>query len=111
MAYLAHTSVSTTAAGAIPSLARWPERDHPAAHRRRSGCHDRAVAAGPGRGHRRGGGAQRHPASSALVFLILLANDKPVLGPWTNNRAQNWIGGLVVWAVTTFSLVSLVTTF
>ena len=48
---------------------------------------------------------------SALVFLILLANDKPVLGPWTNNRAQNWIGGLVVWAVTTFSLAPLVTTF
>ena len=48
---------------------------------------------------------------SALVFLILLANDKPVLGPWTNNSAQNWIGGLVVWAVTTFSLAPLVTTF
>ena len=48
---------------------------------------------------------------SALIFLILLANDKPVLGPWTNNRAQNWIGGLVVWAVTTFSLAPLVTTF
>jgi Mn2+/Fe2+ NRAMP family transporter len=48
---------------------------------------------------------------SALVFLILLVNDKPVLGPWTNNSAQNWIGGLVVWAVTTFSLAPLVTTF
>jgi Mn2+/Fe2+ NRAMP family transporter len=48
---------------------------------------------------------------SALVFLILLANDKPVLGPWANNTAQNWIGGLIAWAVTTFSLAPLVTTF
>jgi Mn2+/Fe2+ NRAMP family transporter len=48
---------------------------------------------------------------SALIFLILLANDKPVLGPWTNSTAQNWIGGLIVWVVTTFSLAPLVTTF
>ena len=48
---------------------------------------------------------------SALVFLILLANDKPILGPWTNGRAQNWIGGLVAWIVLTFSLAPLVTTF
>lgn len=48
---------------------------------------------------------------SALVFLILLANDKPVLGPWTNSVAANWVGGVVVWAVTTFSLAPLVTTF
>jgi NRAMP (natural resistance-associated macrophage protein)-like metal ion transporter len=48
---------------------------------------------------------------SALVFLILLANDKPVLGPWTNSTAQNWIGGVIAWAVTTFSLAPLVTTF
>lgn len=26
---------------------------------------------------------------SALIFLVLLANDKPVLGPWTNNSGQN----------------------
>jgi Mn2+/Fe2+ NRAMP family transporter len=48
---------------------------------------------------------------SALIFLILLANDKPVLGPWTNNTAQNWAGGVIVWVVTTFSLAPLVTTF
>jgi Mn2+/Fe2+ NRAMP family transporter len=48
---------------------------------------------------------------STLVFLILLANDKPVLGPWTNNTAQNWVGGVIVWTVTTFSLAPLVTTF
>jgi Mn2+/Fe2+ NRAMP family transporter len=48
---------------------------------------------------------------SALIFLILLANDKPVLGPWTNSTAQNWAGGVIVWVVTTFSLAPLVTTF
>jgi hypothetical protein len=48
---------------------------------------------------------------SALVFLILLANDKPILGPWINSRTQNWIGGLIAWIVLTFSLAPLVTTF
>jgi hypothetical protein len=48
---------------------------------------------------------------SALVFLILLANDKPILGPWINSRAQNWLGGLIAWIVLTFSLAPLVTTF
>jgi Mn2+/Fe2+ NRAMP family transporter len=48
---------------------------------------------------------------SALVFLILLANDKPVLGPWTNSTAQNWIAGVIAWTVLTFSLAPLVTTF
>jgi Mn2+/Fe2+ NRAMP family transporter len=48
---------------------------------------------------------------SALVFLILLANDKPVLGPWSNTIAQNWIGAVVAWIVLTFSLAPLVTTF
>jgi Mn2+/Fe2+ NRAMP family transporter len=48
---------------------------------------------------------------SALVFLILLANDKPVLGPWINSTAQNWIAGIIAWTVLTFSLAPLVTTF
>lgn len=48
---------------------------------------------------------------STLVFLVLLANDKPVLGPWTNSTTQNWISGVLVWAVSTFSLAPLVTTF
>jgi NRAMP (natural resistance-associated macrophage protein)-like metal ion transporter len=48
---------------------------------------------------------------STLVFLVLLANDKAVLGPWTNSTAQNWVSGVLVWAVTTFSLAPLVTTF
>jgi Mn2+/Fe2+ NRAMP family transporter len=48
---------------------------------------------------------------STLVFLVLLANDKAVLGPWANSLAQNWVSGVLVWAVTTFSLAPLVTTF
>jgi hypothetical protein len=48
---------------------------------------------------------------SALVFLVLLANDKAVLGPWTNSRAQNWLSCVLVWTVLTFSLAPLVTTF
>ncbi len=48
---------------------------------------------------------------STLVFLVLLANDKAVLGPWTNSVAQNWVSGVLVWAVATFSLAPVVTTF
>ena len=48
---------------------------------------------------------------SALVFLLLLANDRAVLGPWANTAAQNWLGGVIIWAVLTFSLAPLVTTF
>lgn len=48
---------------------------------------------------------------SALVFLVLLANDRPVLGPWVNSTALNWVCGVIVWAVTTFSLAPVVTAF
>jgi Mn2+/Fe2+ NRAMP family transporter len=48
---------------------------------------------------------------SALVFLILLSNDKPILGPWTNGTARNWICGIIAWIVLTFSLAPIVTTF
>jgi len=48
---------------------------------------------------------------SALVFLILLSNDKAVLGPWTNTTAQNWVAGIIAWVVLSFSLAPLVTTF
>jgi Mn2+/Fe2+ NRAMP family transporter len=51
------------------------------------------------------------PLPSALVFLILLANDKPVLGPWANSTAQNWVTGVIAWAVLTFFFsVALMTT-
>lgn len=48
---------------------------------------------------------------SALMFLVLLCNDKAVLGPWANGTVHNWICGVVVWAVLTFSLAPVVTTF
>ena len=49
---------------------------------------------------------------SALVFLVLLANDKAGARPVDQqDRAQNWISGVIVWAVLTFSLAPLVTTF
>ncbi|MDH6142681.1 MULTISPECIES: NRAMP family divalent metal transporter [Kitasatospora] len=48
---------------------------------------------------------------SAVVFLLLLANDKAVLGPWVNTARQNAVAGLIAWAVTTFSLAPVVTTF
>jgi hypothetical protein len=57
-----------------------------------------------------GGGTQRHPAAVRPGIPDPAGQRQAVLGPWTN-RAQNWIGGLVVWAVTTFSLAPLVTTF
>ncbi len=33
---------------------------------------------------------------SATVFLLLLCNDKEVLGPWVNGRATNVFAGGVV---------------
>lgn len=48
---------------------------------------------------------------SALVFLVLLCNDKALLGPWANGPVQNWVCGVIVWAVLTFSLAPVVTTF
>src|SRR6202012_1804396 len=33
---------------------------------------------------------------SASVFLLLLCNDREVLGPWVNRRWLNWVAGLIV---------------
>jgi Mn2+/Fe2+ NRAMP family transporter len=33
---------------------------------------------------------------SATVFLLLLCNDKPVLGPWVNNRGTNYFTGAII---------------
>ncbi len=33
---------------------------------------------------------------SASVFLLLLCNDREVLGPWTNRTWLNWVAGLIV---------------
>ncbi|KNB50861.1 NRAMP family divalent metal transporter [Streptomyces caatingaensis] len=42
---------------------------------------------------------------SATVFLLLLCNDKAVLGPWVNGRAMNVFTSLVVAALVTLSVV------
>jgi len=42
---------------------------------------------------------------SATVFLLLLCNDKAVLGPWVNGRWLNLFTGAVIWALVMLSLV------
>jgi Mn2+/Fe2+ NRAMP family transporter len=40
---------------------------------------------------------------SATVFLLLLCNDKAVLGPWVNSRKLNLFTGAVVWVLVMLS--------
>jgi Mn2+/Fe2+ NRAMP family transporter len=47
---------------------------------------------------------------SATVFLILLANDKPVLGPWTNPRWLNALATFVVGIMLVLSALLIATT-
>jgi len=42
---------------------------------------------------------------SATVFLLMLCNDKAVLGPWVNGRATNAFTGAVITVLITLSLV------
>ena len=42
---------------------------------------------------------------SATVFLLLLCNDKPVLGPWANNRWLNYFTGAVIAALVVLSVI------
>jgi hypothetical protein len=42
---------------------------------------------------------------SATVFLLLLCNDKPVLGPWVNNRWLNVFTGGVIAALVVLSVI------
>ncbi len=42
---------------------------------------------------------------SATVFLLLLCNDKPVLGPWVNNRWMNYFTGAVIAALVILSII------
>ncbi|MGI5340657.1 NRAMP family divalent metal transporter [Streptomyces sp. CA-181903] len=42
---------------------------------------------------------------SASVFLLLLCNDKAVLGPWVNGRAMNVFTSLVVAVLVTLSVI------
>jgi hypothetical protein len=42
---------------------------------------------------------------SATVFLLLLCNDKPVLGPWVNGRGLNFFTGGVVAVLVLLSII------
>src|SRR6202041_2255675 len=42
---------------------------------------------------------------SATVFLLLLCNDKAVLGPWVNGRWLNLFTGAVIWVWVMRSIV------
>ena len=47
---------------------------------------------------------------SATVFLLLLCNDREVLGPWVNPRWHNLLAGLILGALLVLSGVLVVTT-
>jgi Mn2+/Fe2+ NRAMP family transporter len=42
---------------------------------------------------------------SAAVFLLLLCNDKAVLGPWVNGRWLNLFTGAVIWVLVLLSII------
>jgi len=42
---------------------------------------------------------------SASIFLLLLCNDREVLGPWVNGRLLNVLTGAVVWVLVLLSVV------
>ncbi|MFI1920198.1 NRAMP family divalent metal transporter [Nocardia sp. NPDC020380] len=48
---------------------------------------------------------------SATVFLVLLCNDKAVLGPWVNTVRQNIVAGVIVWSLVLLSLALTAATF
>ncbi|MCV7410172.1 manganese transporter [Mycobacterium florentinum] len=48
---------------------------------------------------------------SATVFLVLLCNDRAILGPWVNTLRQNVIAWAIVWALVLLSLALTATTF
>src|ERR1700722_14881191 len=45
---------------------------------------------------------------SATVFLLMLCNDKAVLGPWVNGRATNAFAGAVIAGLVMLSLILIV---
>ena len=47
---------------------------------------------------------------SATVFLLLLCNDKEVLGPWVNRPWLNVVSGIIVSILLMMSLVLMITT-
>ncbi|WP_322061411.1 NRAMP family divalent metal transporter [Paraburkholderia sp. J63] len=42
---------------------------------------------------------------SATVFLLLLCNDKAVLGPWVNSKKLNFFTGAVIWVLVMLSVI------
>ncbi len=42
---------------------------------------------------------------SAVVFLLLLCDDKAVLGPWVNERKLNALAGAIAWVLVLLSVV------
>ncbi|OBJ08139.1 manganese transporter [Mycobacterium sp. 1465703.0] len=47
---------------------------------------------------------------SASVFLLLLCNDREVLGPWVNRAWLNWVAGLIVGILLLLSGILMATT-
>jgi hypothetical protein len=47
---------------------------------------------------------------SATVFLLLLCNDREVLGPWVNRPWLNWVAGLIVGTLLLVSGILIATT-
>lgn len=48
---------------------------------------------------------------SATVFLLMLCNDKAVLGPWVNRQWMNVIGAVIVSVLVVLSMILAVATF
>ncbi len=48
---------------------------------------------------------------SATVFLVLLCNDRPVMGPWVNSFRQNAFAWMIVWSLVVLSLMLTAVTF
>ncbi|MDR3661244.1 MAG: divalent metal cation transporter [Mycobacterium sp.] len=48
---------------------------------------------------------------SATVFLVVLCNDKAVLGPWVNTMRQNIVAGVIMWSLILLSLALTAATF
>ncbi|MEZ2311980.1 NRAMP family divalent metal transporter [Paraburkholderia sp. RCC_158] len=42
---------------------------------------------------------------SATVFLLLLCNDRAVLGPWVNSKSLNLFTGAVIWVLVMLSII------
>ncbi|BAX90407.1 NRAMP family divalent metal transporter [Mycobacterium shigaense] len=47
---------------------------------------------------------------SATVFLVLLCNDRAILGPWVNTLRQNIVAWIIVWSLVLLSLALTATT-